>query len=101
MCFIIIWADAESYERRRVEMLKRQRPLTVLWRRLVSMFSGRETPPPEYDEATSMNQSHAQAPPKRPDSLTLPKYETIRKHGGSQVSKEGRNPPTFTEQGKA
>lgn len=82
MCLLIIWVDDERFEGERAKMSKRRRPLTRFWHQLTSIFSPREIPPPKYNEETSSSQSNTKALPVRPDSLTLPKYESIRSYGG-------------------
>ncbi len=72
MCFVI-WVKQVNPERFYEERDRVQGKWRERADRLVSKFS-RNSELPSYDQST-----------KRPDSLTLPKYERLRKHIASQA----------------
>jgi hypothetical protein len=80
MCFIILLDD------------ERFKQVVARWRRrcprLASWWFGPQDPPPRYDEGTAPPQSQTKPVTKRPDSLTLPAYESYRKHKAGHIVKE-------------
>jgi hypothetical protein len=84
MC-LIVWTKEESFEREQMQKYKDRRPQTTILGRLVFIFIKREKPPPQYNEMDPGRD--ARPVRKRPDSLTLAKYASMRKHAKGRASK--------------
>ena len=80
MCCLIMWSKQEDFEREQVQKYKERRPRTTILGRLVFIFIGKAKAPPPYQERDTTQDSGGRPARLRPDSLTLAKYASMRKH---------------------